>query len=420
MKKLVLILVIALITTTFMLTGCGEPDPAKGKTKVVFWHAMGGTLGDVLTGMIDDFNKQNPDIYVDPQFMGNYQTLSQKLMAAAQVHNTPTLAQAYEAWTQNFIDSGIVEPVENFMTDSFDKDDFFKVMIDNNTFNGKIYSFPFNKSMPVLYVNRDILKEAGIDKIPSTQKELLEAYRKITATGKYHGTAFSAKDVWNFLCLILQNGGKITNEDETKAYFQTPEAKKALEYLMTIIKEDLGYLTNGYDHQAEFLAKKVGIITSSSVSKAYMEDSVTFDWATAPLPKGVKNAAILSGTNIIIFNDNKDNCSPEQQAAAWKFIKWFTDTEQTAYWSIMTNYMPVRKSSLDTKQMKEHLAKEPLLKAALDQLPYAQFEPKSSKWYQCRQELGDIQEKAFTEKGDIDKYLKEMNDKINKFLNEGK
>jgi len=420
MRKSVFVLIIAIIVTTFMLTGCGEPDPAEGKTKVVFWHAMGGTLGDILSGMIEDFNEQNTDIFVDAQFMGNYQTLSQKLMAAAQVQNTPTMAQAYEAWTQNFIDAGIVEPIENFITESFDKDDFFKVMLENNTFNGKIYSFPFNKSMPVLYLNMDILKEAGIDKIPSTHEELLDAYRKIKATGKYYGTAFSAKDVWNFLCLILQNGGKITNEDETEAYFNTPEAKKALEYLMTIINEELGYLTTGYDHQSEFLSKKVGIITSSSVSKAYMEDSVTFDWATAPLPKGVRNAAILSGTNIIIFNDNRDNCSTEQQKAAWKFIKWFTDTEQTAYWSIKTNYMPVRKSSLDTQQMRDHLKKDPLLQAAIDQLPYAQFEPKSSKWYQCRQELGDIQEKAFTEKGSPEKYLKEMHEKINKFLSEGK
>jgi multiple sugar transport system substrate-binding protein len=290
-----------------------------------------------------------------------------------------------------------------------DLSDFFSVMIKDNTFNGKVYSMPFNKSMPVIYVNLDMMKKAGIKEIPKTHKELMEAYKNMH-------TAFSSKDVWNFLCLILQNGGKITNEEETKAYLDSEAAVKALTFLMNLVKNKYATLTTGYDHQNEFIAKKVGIIISSIVSKLYMQDSITFNWTTAPLAKGVKKAAILSGTNVVIFNNNPKNCSPKQQKAAWEFIKWFSSTEITAKWSAMTTYMPVRKSALKTKIMTDYLKKDPMLKAALDQLEYAYFEPRTSKWYECRQIIGDILDKAFTEKGDPRKYVKEMNEKVNKVL----
>lgn len=428
MKKIFNLIIISCIVLT-ALTGCGEDPAMKGKTVVTFWHAMGGQLNDTLSSMIDEFNSTHPDIYVKPLFVGNYQTLSQKLMAASQVGNNPTMAQAYEAWTQNFIDSGIVDPIQSYIDkDKMDLSDFYSVMIDNNIFNGKIYSFPFNKSMPILYINMDMLEAAGITSIPSTHSELMEAYKKLSNNEKLNkkygrtvkGTAFSARDAWNFFCLTMQNGGKLTNKEETEAYFTSKPAKDALDHMMTIIKNDYGYLTQGYEHQAEFLAKKVGIIMSSSVSKSYMEkDNVSFKWAAAPLAKGKKQAAILSGTNILIFNNNKKNCSDKQKEAAWKFIKWFTDTKQTTQWSIKTNYMPVRKSAVNSEEMNNYLKKDPLLKAALDQLPIAYYEPKSSKWYQCRQVVGEILEEALTKKGDVDEYLQKIDEKVNKILKEG-
>ncbi|MCK9223893.1 MAG: ABC transporter substrate-binding protein [Candidatus Muirbacterium halophilum] len=420
-----LIFVVAIVL--FAITGCGGNPEEDGKTVVTFWHAMGGQLETTLTNMIDQFNKENPDILVKPQCMGNYQTLSQKLMAASQVGNNPTIAQAYEAWTQNFIDAGIVEPIQSYIDkEKMDLTDFYSVMIDNNIFNDKIYSFPFNKSMPVLYVNMDMLKTAGIKKIPETHDELMKAY-EILSTNKavqtmyanpVKGTAFSARDAWNFFCLLQQNGGKLTNKNETEAYLNSEPSKKSLKFMLDTIKNDYGYLTQGYEHQTEFLAKKVGIIMSSSVSKSYMEnDKVTFNWASAPLTHNKTKSAILSGTNVLIFNNNPKTCNEKQKEAGWKFIKWFTDRDQTAHWSIETNYMPVRKSSLKTEIMIANIAKDPLIKAALDQLPIATFEPKSSKWFQCRQVIGEILEECLTEKNpEINKYLEKIDTTVNSIL----
>jgi len=51
--------------------------------EVIFWHAMGGPLGDMLEDtLIAEFNLLHPDIRVVPVNMGNYNALSQKIMAS--------------------------------------------------------------------------------------------------------------------------------------------------------------------------------------------------------------------------------------------------------------------------------------------------------------------------------------------------
>jgi len=78
-------------------SSCGAPGSAPGDVRVVFWHAMGGPLGDVLEDtLIAEFNETHPGIEVVPVTMGNYRALSQKIMASVMAGEPPSMAQAYE------------------------------------------------------------------------------------------------------------------------------------------------------------------------------------------------------------------------------------------------------------------------------------------------------------------------------------
>jgi hypothetical protein len=52
----------------------------------------------------------------------------------------------------------------------------------------------------------------------------------------------------------------------------------------------------------------------------------------------------------------------KRELAAWKFIKWFTDTAQTAKWSAKTCYMPVRKSAMQSPELLTFLQEFPSFK----------------------------------------------------------
>ena len=97
------IAITALITVLIiLLLGCTsnvrEDEYVNGKLKLIFWHAMGGPLGDVLNEMVKRYNE--PDKYhVHTEFMGNYGILEQKIIASVMAGKTPDVAQMYEGVT---------------------------------------------------------------------------------------------------------------------------------------------------------------------------------------------------------------------------------------------------------------------------------------------------------------------------------
>ena len=75
---------------------------------------------------------------------------------------------------------------------------------------------------------------------------------------------------------------------------------------------------------------------------ASLQDA-TFEVGTAFLPKAEAFGCCTGGAGLAILA----NKSAEQQEAAFQFVKWATEPEQTAWWSQNTGYMPVRKSAVD-------------------------------------------------------------------------
>ena len=385
--------------------GIGAAQLGQDKVQIVFWHAMGGPLGRVMTNLIDRYNGSQNRYFIKAVGMGSYDTLAKKILASLVAKEAPDIAQNYETLTKKFIKHHKIVCLDDLIASEAEniKDDIIPIMLENNTFDGKLYSFPFNKSVPVLYYNKDMFKKVGLDpdKPPTTLTELAEYSRKIsmyhqTTPGEdptIYGYGNSKANVWGFLNRIIQFGGKIVNDENNKSYFDHEASINALLALQVMLFENTAKEGQGFDHQNDFIAGKCGIIESSIVSKVYMEGSINFDFGVAPLPGEVQKGAILSGTNINIF----DNGDPQKVAGAWDFIKWFTSTEISAEWSIRTTYMPVRKSSLSSDYFVKAQERDPNLKAPYVQLDYCSFEPRLTCWFEVRDLLADHLERASIE-----------------------
>jgi multiple sugar transport system substrate-binding protein len=81
------------------------------------------------------------------------------------------------AWLAEFVDMGILTDIEAAGVDTSVVSDFWKV-------DGTGYVVPVNNFAYPMYVNMDILKDAGVDEIPATWSELLDACKKIKDSGK--------------------------------------------------------------------------------------------------------------------------------------------------------------------------------------------------------------------------------------------
>lgn len=423
MKK---IFVIMAIIMSMLLLSCGKSETTSTKTTLLFWHSMGGPLGSALNNLIQDFNDSQKEIKVEAVSVGNYTALTQKLTASIQAGNQPDLAQLYENSTVDYIKSGVLVPVEDFIAQDPQlmediQSDFFPVFISSNTYEGKIWTFPFNKSVRVLYYNKDMFLKFGFDPdtTPETWSDFIEYSKVICAERDEKGNPYiyltninsSATQLVN---LILQAGGKIYEDGEV--LFNSKEGIEALNYLRTLVVDsNVAYISEGYEGQNDFLASEVAMYEGSSVSMAFMasENKLKFNIGIAPIPSFRTNKNVISGTNIAIFKSN-----PKKEKAAWEFIKWLTDKKQTAQWSYDTYYMPLRMSALEVSPLKERLANDKNLFAVYEQLNFADTEPSISEWRKTRTDIEKfVLEPIYNENKALkDKELKILLDKVAKDL----
>jgi len=395
-------LIIVLILVGVLFAGCNSTIRST-KVKVTFWHGLSGPLGDVLNEMIREFNRTHDDVEVVANPVSSYTALSQKLMASIQAKKQPDIAQVFESWTAKYIEAGVLCSFDDLMKQ--DKDfnreslkDIYPVFLNSNTFDGTIYSFPFNKSVRAYFYNKDAFYRAGLDPnhFPTTWDEFRRYCALLTKDtnndGKpeLYGTNFNVNE-WQFINLLNQAGGSILDA-KGNPNINSPQGIEALTYLTDMLLKDKSvYLVREFEGQNDFLAGIAAMYEGSSVSITHMrQQPINFNIGYAPLPTFRTNKSAVSGSNVVVFKSG----DTKREMAAWKFIKWFTDTAQTAKWSARTCYMPIRRSAMTSPELQNFLKDSPQFQGIYDQLENAFYEPQIPAWFEARPELKGFLEKA--------------------------
>jgi len=163
------------------------------------------------------------------------------------------------------------------------------------------------------------------------------------------------------------------SQDGKKVFFDTPENVEALQYWQDLSKKHK-VMPEGIVEWAtvptDFLEQKTAMMIHTTGNLTNVKNNAKFDFGVAFLPMNKQYGSPTGGGNLYIFKD----IDPKKQAAAWEFIKFMTEPEQAAQWSIDTGYVGVRKSAYDTDVMKKYAAEFPQAVVARDQLEHAYAE----------------------------------------------
>ena len=353
-------------------------------TEVPFYFpvAVGGPITKYIDQFANDFNKENPTIKVSPIYAGSYQDTIVKALTANKAGTPPVASVLLSTDTFTLIDEDAIVPIDNFVKTPDDKAwlaGFYKAFLLNGQVGGKTWGVPFQRSTVVLYWNKELFQEAGLDanKPPQTWAEMTAMSQKLTkkdASGKVtqYGVQIpsSGFPYWLFQGLTTQNDVILSNDAGTQTKFDDPRVIEALQYWIDLSKKHGVHPTGIVEWGTtpkDFMEKKAAMIWTTTGNLTNIRSNAKFDFGVAMLPTGRKRGSPTGGGNFYIFK----KATTAQQEAAFKFAKWLTQPERAAQWGIETGYVAVTPAAWDTAALKKYAADFPPAAVARDQLQYA-------------------------------------------------
>jgi sn-glycerol 3-phosphate transport system substrate-binding protein len=379
---------VAIIALLLIVVGCSSIKPDVGsegggdggdRVQVTFWHGLSGQLKNVLDAQVKEFNKSQDEVRVSAVSNTDYDTNQQKLLAAIASDSQPDIAQIEIHAIPQFAASGALVPLDELMEQSEEsgKEDFIPGLLNNTQYEGQTYGIPFNRSVPMFYYNVDMFEEAGISGPPETWQDVENYAKKLAKPEKklYGYTPVNAW--WFFQSMVWSGGGEMTSEDFEQATFNTPEAQAGMEMWQGLKKEGVVNVRSGPEAWpqtiSDFSEGRTAMFSGSAGDMGQIEDAdPDFEWRATFIPKFEEYAVPTGGANATILA--KDEA---KQEAAWKFIAWFTSTDQTIEWSQKTGYLPVKKAAVDDPEMARYFEENPNHKVPVEQLEYARSAPES-------------------------------------------
>lgn len=248
------------------LTGCGDKQPQPGEVKgydkgeeyLSIWvHSIEDTEeGQCYRKSVDAFNKKYDGKYfADIEFIprndsgGGY---SDKINASVMSGDLPDVLTVDGPNIAAYAENGIIQPLAK-LTDE-EKSVYLDSIIQQGTYNNKLYALGAMESSVGLYYNKDILAEAGVEvpdaDHPWTWSEFTEVLKKVQpVVEKKKGYALDMTfptgeaTIYYYAPFFWSNGGDFVSKDGLKVngVFNSKENLKTVNYFKSFL--DNGYMS---------------------------------------------------------------------------------------------------------------------------------------------------------------------------------
>lgn len=160
---------IVIITTLILLTGVffifGKKQAGN---EIVFWTLQMNDFAPYINGVIDEFEKENPEIkikWIDVPFSeGEKRTLASVLS-----DNPPDLVNLNPDFSATLAHKGALYEIPASKTGQFNQE-----ILNSLKYNGKIYSIPWYATSAITIFNKEILNKAGVE-IPKNYSDIVQS-----------------------------------------------------------------------------------------------------------------------------------------------------------------------------------------------------------------------------------------------------
>ncbi|WP_040292476.1 extracellular solute-binding protein [Acetonema longum] len=369
------------LVSMLLLAGCGSQNstaPAADgkKVRIEYWHVNAETQGGkTVEQLVKDFNAQSKTVEVVARYNPDmYKGLMQNLQAEAATEKSPAVVQIGWAFLDYFSNNFRYVAPQTIIDAHFPQDKTFlqdhflpNVMgLAKNSRSSQV-GLPYSLSTPVLYINRDLLRQAGLDENgPKTWEELIKFANTIKAkTGKYGFYMQEPADNWAQQALMESNGARMMTNG--KASFASDEGIRAYEaYADMVVNQKSALHISWGEGVQSFIDGNVGMLYTTIAQRANVQKGATFDAAAVSSPAWQGKAKRLPAGGCFLAITAQTEA---EQKAAWEFTKFLYSVESMAAWTKGTGYVPPRKDVAEAENgLKSFLAENKMMAAATSQM----------------------------------------------------
>ena len=345
--------------------------------EVVLWHAQTAKTKDTLEAQAAKYNASQTKVKVRVEAQGSYEELAKKYQSAIPTKDLPGIALMEDLNIQSLADSGTVLPAQSCINASgTDMSDFLPTATAAYTVKGVIFPASANLSTPLVYINRNHFRRAGLDpdQTPKTLDEIRQYAQKIKDAGVVAKPVALSLQPWFIESWLTGEHAPVVDNDNgrgsgqtTASAFDDDQARQLFTWVQDMYKDglldpvpDTGGNINDFLAMAQqtasmiiqtstaatsveaFLGGKLDPSTLQGGSNVGNVDPASLDIGAGQLPGVSEPGKVqVGGGAWYIMNTSP----PAVQAAAWDFISWWNEVDQQVTWNLEGSYLPYRISA---------------------------------------------------------------------------
>lgn len=408
------------------------------KTEIVFWHAFEGFLYDQFADIVDDFNHQSKSYHINLVYKGNYTETFNNGVAAFEEGNPPHILQVYEVATQTMmLKPEMFRAVDELMLHyfkKFDSDIYINAVRDfYSTADNKMYSLPWNASTGILFYNKRIFKDLGLDpeKPPKTWEELEEMSIKFVNAG-YKGfvTAWPVAYHLEHLCswhnLSFATEGNGFGGLGARLNFNGPYQLKHISKLSEWQKNGIFNYQGRFTNEPEkfFTDGKSAILLQGANRFPMLSKSCSDPIGVGFMPywsdiNGAPYRLNIGGSSFWVLSGFEEDV----YRGIAQFFSYLSLAEVQAYWHQKTGYLPITEAAYYLSKKKGFYEKNPAAEIAVLEVMNNKNTPytkgiRLGNYPVVRDTILDYLEKAFAGKLTAKEALEKAIEEGNKLLAE--
>lgn len=337
-----------IVKTIDIKAGSKRQNTDKITLKLVHWDNGGSTETDLVKKVCKKFEEKYDYIEVEVSIMSSYEQQFDRMMAAS---NVPDVFCVPDGSFGKWVQTGVMLNLQDYYDNSqvIDKENIAKSALDRYRWNGKtmgsgnLYCVPKDITPYVMYYNKDLFDEYGVDYPSST--EIMDPYSALEMWAKFgydRNTVKVKKDGSLKLTddhiygvakiypegLIWSNGADYLSEDRTEVLIDSEEFIEAYEFIQTAQMEYAVAPTStdlqSTSEKTLFLTGKAACYIEGRTATTDLRKKATFDWDIAPIPAFETNQQCNGWSGSVGYAVYK-NCQYPKEA--YLLAEYFTSKE---------------------------------------------------------------------------------------------